>query len=386
MKKYNTKYVGFDVHKDTIVISLAEEGRLGEIRNYGTIPHTLQALDKFLRKQISQGVELRCVYEAGPTGFGLYHYLKKQSIDCIVTAPSMIPKKSGAKIKNDRRDAQELARLHRAGELGAIYVPEPEDEAMRDLVRSRDDARVACRKAKQRLLSFLLRHGRKYSGKSNWSKAHYNWLSDIKMGHPAQQIAFQEYIGAVEETNNRVHRLTQEITKLVREWRLEPVVSAIQALRGVSLLTATTVIAEIGPLARFSRPTQLMGYLGLVPSEHSSGPNIKRGGITKTGNGYARRALVEASWAYRFPARVTRHLRKRSSHLPQSIREIAWKAQLRLCDRYRRLLAKGKPRQLVTTAIARELIAFIWAISNELYSKENGKKKTSPIQRNLQMV
>ncbi len=373
MSKHTIKYVGLDVHKETIVIALADEGRQEEVRNYGTIPHTVNALEKFLRRQISQGAELRCVYEAGPTGFGLYHYLTNNGIDCIVTAPSMIPKKSGVKIKNDRRDAQNLARLHRAGELKAIYVPKPEDEAMRDLIRGRDDARVAARKAKQRLLSYLLRHGLNYSGKSRWSRAHYNWLSDIKMAHPAQQITLQEYIKAIEETNECVSRLTREITRLVKEWRLEPVVSAIQALRGVSLLTAATVIAEIGPLARFSKPTELMAYLGLVPSEHSSGASIKRGGITKAGNGYARRALVEAAWTYRFPARVSRHLRKRSEQLPASVRAIAWKAQLRLCDRFARLRAKGKPTQVVTTAIARELIAFIWAISNEIIPLSEGQ-------------
>lgn len=366
MKKHTIKYVGLDVHKETIVIAIADEERQGEIRDYGTVPHTLDALDKFLRKQISQGVKLRCVYEAGPTGFGLYHYLTGNGVDCIVTAPSMIPKKSGEKIKNDRRDARNLARLHRAGDLKTIYIPHPEDEAMRDLVRGRDDARKAARKAKQRLLSYLLRHGKSYSGKSNWSRAHYNWLSDIKMDHPAQQVTLQEYIHAIEECNERVSRLTQEIGRLVKEWRLEPVVMAIQALRGVSLLTAATVVAEIGPLSRFSKPTELMSYLGLVPSEHSSGSSIKRGGITKAGNGYARRALVEASWTYRFPARVTRHLRNRSGQLPLSVREIAWKAQVRLCERYRRLRAKGKPTQVVTTAIARELIAFIWAISNKV--------------------
>lgn len=374
MKKHTIKYAGFDTHKDTIVIALADEERSGEIRNYGTIPHTIEALNKFIRKQVSHGVELRCVYEAGPTGFGLYHYLKNNGIDCIVTAPSMIPKKGGQRIKNDRRDAAELARLHRSGDLGAIYVPDPEDEAMRDLIRCRDDARIASRKAKQRLLSFLLRHGWNYSGKSRWTRAHYNWLSDIKMPHPAQQIALEEYIRTVEETNHRVCLLTSEITKLVEEWRLEPVVTAIQALRGVSLLTAATVVAEIGPLGRFAKPTELMGYLGLVPSEHSSGPNIKRGGITKAGNGYARRALVEAAWTYRFPARVTRHLLKRSHKLPKAIRGIAWKAQLRLCNRFRRLSAKGKQKQVVTTAIARELIAFIWAINNEVYSIKEGMR------------
>lgn len=364
--KRSIKYVGLDVHKDTIVIAIADEGRQKDVRTYGTIVHTMNAIDKFVRNQVSQGVELHCVYEAGPTGFGLYHYLRGNGVDCIVTAPSMIPKKSGERIKNDRRDAQNLARLHRAGELKEIYVPDPEDEAIRDLIRGRDDARQAGRKAKQRLLSYLLRHGHRYSGKSNWTRAHYNWLSDIKIGHPAQQITLQEYIEAVEETNGRVCRLTKEIARFVKEWRLEPVVSAIQALRGVSLLTAATVIAEIGPLARFAKPTQLMAYLGLVPSEHSSGSSTRRGGITKTGNGYARRALVEASWTYRFPARVSRHLRKRSHELPKSVRDIAWKAQLRLCDRFRRLRAKGKPSQVVNTAIARELIAFIWAISNEI--------------------
>lgn len=191
-KHYNTKYVGFDVHKETIVIAIADEDRSGEIRNYGTIPHTVEALEKFLRKQLSQGVELRCVCEAGPTGFGLYHYLKNNGIDCIVVAPSMIPEKSGVKIKNDRRDAHDLARLHRAGELSAIYVPDPEDAAMRNLIRCRDDAKIASRKAKQRLSSFLLKHGWIYSGKTRWTKAHYNWLSDIKMPHQAQQISLQE--------------------------------------------------------------------------------------------------------------------------------------------------------------------------------------------------
>lgn len=309
-KQYTTKYVGLDVHKETVVIAIADSGRDGEIRHYGTIANPVNALDKFIRKQISQGAELGCVYEAGPTGYGLYHYLQSNGIDCIITAPSTIPKKSSERIKHDRRDAFNLARLDRSGDLTAIYVPDPEDEAIRDLIRCRDDARIAARKAKQRLLSFLLKHGLGYSGRSNWSKAHYNWRSDIKMNHPAQQIALQEYITSVEETNLRVSRVSAEISKSVAEWRLEPIVTAIQGLRGVSLLTAATDIAEIGPLARFAKPKQLMAYLGLVPSLHSTGATMRYGGITKMGNGFARRALVEAAWIYRFPARVTRHLLK----------------------------------------------------------------------------
>jgi transposase len=364
MKKHSTtKFIGLDVHKNTIAIAIADGGRKGEIRSYGVIPNDMNSLDKFIRKQISTGAELRFVYEAGPTGYGIYRHLTGNGVDCIVVSPSMIPKKSGDRIKNDRRDAITLARLHRAGELDAIYVPDPEDEAIRDLTRARDDARNAGRKAKQRLHSFLLRHGIVYSGKTKWTNAHFNWLADVKMEHPAQQIALQEYIASVHECSQRCTRLTKEISHMVQQWRMAPVVYAIQALRGVSLLTATITVAEIGNISRFSKPTELMAYLGLVPSEHSSGNTIKRGGITKTGSSHARRVLVEASWTYRFPARITRHLLKRNQGLSHDIQQIAWKAQLRLCERFRRLSAKGKPKQVVTTAIARELVAFIWAIA-----------------------
>lgn len=366
MKKYTIKYVGMDVHKETISLAIADAERDGEVRNYGTIPNNLNTLDKFIRKQVSMGYTLRFAYEAGPTGYGIYRHLTGNGIDCIVVAPSKTPRKSGDRIKNDRRDAHSLARLHRSGELQSIYVPTAEDEAVRDLIRCREDAIRANRKAKQRLLSFLLRHGIRYSPKTNWTKAHFNWLADLKMGHPAQQIALQEYIDAIHEAGERVTRLTEQITELVKEWHMEPLVSAIQSLRGVSLLTAATVVAEIGAFERFASPTQLMGYLGLVPSEYSTGDTIKRGGITKTGNGFARRALVEASWNYRFPARVTRHLLKRSQELPHAVRAIAWKAQVRLCGRFKMLSARGKPKQVVVTAIARELAAFIWAISREV--------------------
>ena len=259
-----------------------------------------------------------------------------------------------------------LARLHRAGELTAVYVPDTQDEAMRDLSRSREDAVIAGRKAKQRLNAFLLRHGIDYSGKTKWSKAYFNWLSDIAMPHPAQQIALQEYIDAVHESLDRIERLTEQIRQMVPDWRLAPIVDALQAARGVSLIVAVTMLSEIGDLNRFQHPGQLMAYLGLVPSEHSTGDSIKRGGITKTGNSHARKALIEAAWAYRMQPRVSRALIKRQENLSDPVRQIAWKAQLRLCARYRRLMAKGKPKQVVVTAIARELSAFLWAIAKQL--------------------
>ena len=316
-------YVGLDVHKNSIEIALADEGRDKEIRRYGSIGGDLQSLDKVVRKLVSRGKELRFAYEAGPCGYGIYRHLNQQGFHCIVVAPSLIPKKSGNRIKNDRRDAEMLARLYRAGELTSVYVPHTEDEAMRDLCRGRTDAKNAERKARQQLNAFLLRSGFRYSGKTLWSLAHQRWISDIKMSHPAQQIALQEYVDAVKTSSERVERMTDQLRQLGTEWRLGPVVEALQSLRGVSLVVATSTVAELGDLNRFDHPRHLMAYLGLVPSEHSSGESTKRGGITKTGNGHARRMLVEAAWSYRLPARVSRCLRDRQQSLPQEIRDIS---------------------------------------------------------------
>jgi len=359
-------FVGLDVHKDSIDVAIAEDGRDGEVRHYGKIGGDIPALDKVIRRLQSRGATLHVVYEAGPCGYEIYRHLSKRAIDCMVVAPSMIPKRSGDRVKTDRRDALSLARLHRAGELSPVYVPCEDDEAMRDLTRGREDAKAAEKKAKQRLGAFLLRHGKRYEGKSPWSRAHRRWLGDQNFAHPAQQITFQEYVAAVEQCQERVERLAEQIRVLVPTWRLAPAVEAYQAMRGVSLIVAATVAAEVGDLSRFDNPRKLMAYLGLVPSEHSSGGSVRRGGITKTGNSHARRVLVEGAWAHRFPARVSRALGDRQEGLPEAVRDIAWKAQVRLCERFRRLQNVGKPKQVVVTAIAREMAAFLWAIAREV--------------------
>ena len=368
MKHFNT-VVGMDVHKDSIEIVIAETTGTQEVRHYGKINGDMASLDKAVRKLKSTGSELHFVYEAGPCGYEIYRHLTKQGFSCVVVAPSKTPRRSGDRIKNDRRDAETLARLYRAKELTPVYVPRKDDEAMRDLTRAREDAVKALRTARQHLGAFLLRHGHRYPGKTSWKPTHMRWLSDITMPHPAQQITLQEYIHAVSEGTQRVDRLVDQILKLLPQWQLASVVEALQALRGVAPIVAITTLSEIGDLSRFENPRQLMAYLGLIPSEHSTGKAIRRGGITKTGNGHVRRVLVEAAHAYSYPARVSRFLLKRQQGLPQSVREIAWKAQIRLCGRFRRLMAQGKPKTKVVIAIARELSGFIWAIAREVQLK-----------------
>lgn len=361
----NVFHVGLDVHKDSIEVAFIDEN--GEARNYGKIKNDLSALEKVIRRLHSKGPrELKFVYEAGPCGYGLFRHLTGLGFECVVVAPSMIPKRSGCRIKNDRRDALNLCRLFRAGELTPVHVPTPEDEAMRDLVRARDDAKSTEKKAKQKLKAFLLRHDLRFNGRSYWSQAHMNWLADLKMEHPAQQIALQEYIDELKESMQRVARLTEQIRILLPEWNKAPIVEALQALRGVRLVSAVIIVSEIGDFRRFKNAKELMTYLGLVPSEYSTGDQVKRGGITKTGNRFARKALVESAWSYRMPARVSKVLLKRQEGLPQAVRDISWKAQVRLCARYRRFRAQGKSQQVTVTAIARELAGFVWSIAHEV--------------------
>lgn len=361
----STMFVGLDVHKESIDIALAPWGQ-GEVRSHGRIAGDLDAVDKIIRKLRTNHPELSFVYEAGPCGYALHRHLTRKGLACAVVAPSMIPKCSGDRIKTDRRDAIMLARLHRAGELTAVYVPGPEDEAIRDLTRSREDAVINHRRARQHLAALLLRQNIRYTGLTAWTQAHKRWLATLIMPHAAQQIVFQEYMNALEETNQRVDRITEQMRLAVEAWRMAPVVRALQALRGVSLIVAATTVAELGDLTRFDNPRELMAFLGLVPSQYSSGPRQRLGHITKTGNGHARRMIVETAWAYHFPAKVGKALTARQENLPQKVCDIAWRAQLRLCRRYQRLAAKGKIKQVIITAVARELVGFMWAIAREV--------------------
>jgi transposase len=360
------KYIGLDVHKNSISIATADQGRDAEVRYYGKIGNDMDQLMKVFRKFISQGYELRCVYEAGCCGYHIYRFLSGNAVDCEVVAPSKIPRKSGDRLKNDMRDSLTLARLHRAGELTKVYVPNEEDEALRDLVRARSDAQNAHKKAKQQLGAFLLRYHIVFHGKSKWSKAYFNWLATLSMPHPAQQITLQEYIDTVSMCNNRVIRLTEQIQAFSKQSRLYALIAALQSMRGISLVVAATLASELGDISRFKHPEELMAYLGLIPSEQSSGDKQRKGAITKTGNSHVRKALIASAQSYRLPPRKSNAILKRQEGIPENICDIAWKAQLRLCYRYRHLISKGKNTNVAKTAVARELSGFVWAVAVEV--------------------
>ncbi|ATC81346.1 MULTISPECIES: IS110 family transposase [Pseudoalteromonas] len=368
MNKHSILFIGLDTHKEFNEVAYIEEHRGAQPVHLGRVSSSKVAVQKLVRQFESKysGATLHFVYEAGPCGYWIYRLITSLGHCCYVVAPSLIPKKPGEKIKTDKRDALKLAKLLKSEDLTPIYVPEPEDEAVRDLSRAREVAMKDLKDAKYQLKALLLRNNINYKGTANWSQKHLRWLTEIVLPHPAQHIVLQEFLHTITERISRLERLDNELTHHVHQWRYYPVVKAIQAMRGVRLLVATGVVAELGDLSRFDHPRKLMSYLGLVPSEHSSGGKRHIGAITKCGNGRARRLLVEGAHTYRYAANISTDMQKRQEGLPKDIIDIAWKAQIRLCKRYKKMIAKGKHYNLVVTAIAREMIAYIWAIAKEV--------------------
>jgi transposase len=364
-KMKDIRFVGLDVHKESTAVAVAEPG-WGEARDVGIIPTTADAVAKLVRK-LGGKEGLVVAYEAGPCGYGIYRQLRSMGVECQVVAPSLIPRRPGDRVKTDKRDARQLARLLRSGELTPVWVPDEEHEALRDLVRAREDARKDLTRKRHQLGKFLLRNDvRPPEGVRAWSGRHRRWLEAIKLAQPAQAIVLAESLAAVTEPEDRIKRLETEMAWFAERSAHRPVIRALQALRGVSLITALALVVELGDITRFDRPEQLMSYAGLVPSEYSSGSSRHQGGITKTGNNHLRWLLIEASWHYRHQPRVGQTLRKRQSGLPEEVKRIAWKAQTRLNHKFRRMVGRGKPANKAVVAVARELLGFVWAIAHEV--------------------
>lgn len=356
--------VGLDVHTDSIATSLAPSDS-SEVRRYGIIGGFHDDVLRLAKKlqAAHPGTQLRFCYEAGPHGYPLCRCLRSHGYECILVAPSKIPRQPGERVKTNRRDADQLARLYRSGDLTPIYVPDPQDEAVRDFIRARYQVQKQQHRARQQLKMFLLRHNFRYAGTKAWTAAHLRYLATVKLPFPEQQFLFQEMVQIITEAGERLERYATELPRIVAGWRWEPVVKALMSLRGMALLTAATLVAELGDLHRFATARQLMGYLGLVPSEHSTGDERHQGGITKMGNGIARKALIEAAWNYRSPARISRDLLKRQEGLSKEIKALSWAAQTRLHHRYKYLTTvKHKKSPVAAAALGRELSGFVWAI------------------------
>ena len=358
----NVRFIGLDVHAETIAVAVAEPD--GEVRSLGMIPNREESIRKLVKK-LGPVPQLRMCYEAGPTGYVLYWALTALGVACEVVAPTLVPVKAGDRVKNDRRDALKLARSYRAGDVTPVWVPDAAHEALRDLVRAREAAKKDQLRARHRLGKFLLRHGRRPPTVMNpWTQAHLAWIKTVHFPHAAQEATLLDYLHEVEHVVDRIGRLERAIDEAVQTApaRMRAVIEALQALRGIALVSAVTIVAEVGTLSRFATPRQLMGYSGAVASEDSSGPRIRRGGITKTGNAHLRRIVIEAAWAYRYRPAIGPTLRARQAGASEAVKAMAWKAQHRLHHRYGHLIARGKCKQETVTAVGRELLGFIWAI------------------------
>jgi transposase len=369
------RHIGLDVDSEKIAVAVAEAG--GEVRSLGTVPYREESVRRLVKK-LGPANRLRFCYEAGPHGYGLYWSLTKLGVHCDVIAPTLVPVKSGDRVKTNRRDAEKLARCYRAGDLTAVWVPDAAHEALRDLVRAREAAKKDQLRARHRLGKFLLRRGlRAVAGVKSWTKAHLLWVKTLRFEHPAQEATFLDYLHEVEHAAERVARLERAIDEAVEgaPSDMRALIAGLQALRGIRKGSAATIVAEVGPLSRFARPKQLMGYSGMVSSESSTGSSVRRGAITKTGNAHLRRIAGEAAWAYQHRPAISLDLRKRQEGLSEEVKEIAWKAQHRLSSRFRRLLAKGKLRQKVIIAIARELLGFVWAIGIQIEKEQHRTKR-----------
>jgi len=375
MGDHSEAFVAFDTSKLRNAVAIADGGRAGEVRFLGEFESSTTATSKLVRKLAAKYQRVTFCYEAGPTGYELHRQIKVLGHECIVVAPSLIPKKPGDRVKTNRRDAVSLAKLLRAGELTAVWVPDCRHEAVRDLTRGRDTAVIDLRSKRQQLSAFLLRQGRWYpAGKKTWTKTHMNWLASQKFEQPERSIVCEEMIFAIRQAQERVERLEQAIRAAVPDWSLAKVVTALMALRGIDLISATGLLAELGDLSRFRTAPELMGYLGMGCSESSTGDTIKRGPITKAGNRRARRTLVECAWSYQHPPRIGIAKQEKVAAAPPKVREIAWKAQSRLNRRYRALIRRGKLKTVAITAVARELAGFVWAVAREAGSAEPATK------------
>lgn len=355
-------YIGLDVHAQTIAVAVAESA--GEVRLHGSISSDLHSVDKLLAKlrKAHPETELRFCYEAGPTGFVLQRHFDRKGLVCLVVAPSLIPGRSGDKIKTDRRDAVKLARLFRAGELTGVNIPDAVDEAMRDLCRARTDAVQDQRRQRAQLKAFLLRHGYRYQGKTSWNEKHLSYLRSLTLSHPAHRAVLEDTPTTLAGAQERIARLEENMEALLLDWQMKPVVQALMGMRGFALVGSMVMVSELGGAWRFEHPRQLMAYLGLVPTENSSGGKRRQGGISKTGNSHARWIMIEASHHYRLEPGVSPQLSKRQEGLSEDVKACAWKAQTRLHKRLKQLLARGKHRNKAQVAVARELTGFVWQI------------------------